>query len=175
MLRALDELRIDGVATTVPADVAILEHDDFVAGTHSTKWVEDVLDLSGVAAAPATASDDDGRIRSSVTAEVDGRRFDVAVWLPAGGGMAGAKPKRRSSHTGIAGSGTGEVTVPMQGTVVKVLVAVGDQVVEGQTVCILEAMKMENAVVADRAGTISELRVGAGDGVGAGDVVAVVA
>jgi acetyl-CoA/propionyl-CoA carboxylase biotin carboxyl carrier protein len=62
----------------------------------------------------------------------------------------------------------------MQGTVVKVLVAPGDVVEEGQTVVILEAMKMENSVVADRAGTIAELRVAAGDSVGAGDVVAVV-
>jgi len=62
----------------------------------------------------------------------------------------------------------------MQGTVVKVLVAVDDEVAEGQTICILEAMKMENSVVAERAGTVTELRVAAGDGVGAGDVVAVV-
>ena len=74
----------------------------------------------------------------------------------------------------MTGSGSGEVTVPMQGTVVKVLVAQGDVVEEGQTICILEAMKMENAVVADTAGTVAELRVAAGDGVGAGDVVAVI-
>jgi acetyl-CoA/propionyl-CoA carboxylase biotin carboxyl carrier protein len=62
----------------------------------------------------------------------------------------------------------------MQGTVVKVLVAVGDAVEDGQTVCILEAMKMENAVNAERAGTVTEVRVAAGDSVGGGDVVVVI-
>jgi acetyl-CoA/propionyl-CoA carboxylase biotin carboxyl carrier protein len=176
MLRALDETRVDGVATTLPADVAILSHPDFVAGTHSTKWVEDRLDLSGIGTAPPSDVELDGQVRKTVTAEVDGRRYEVDVWVPSGvGAAAGPRPARRGSHSGVGGSGTGEVTVPMQGTVVKVLVAEGDVVEEGQTICILEAMKMENAVVADRSGTIAELRVAAGDGVGAGDVVAVVA
>jgi acetyl-CoA/propionyl-CoA carboxylase biotin carboxyl carrier protein len=62
----------------------------------------------------------------------------------------------------------------MQGTIVKVLVAVGDKVEVGQTICLLEAMKMENAVAAEKDGVVKELRVGAGDSVGAGDVVAVI-
>jgi len=176
MLRALDETVVEGVATTIPADLAILSHPDFVAGTHSTKWVEEVLDLRDVASVAVTTPDEgDGAVRRTVTTEVDGRRYEVDVWLPAGGlGALATKPARRSAHAGVSGSGTGEVTVPMQGTVVKVLVAVGDEVAEGQTICILEAMKMENSVVAERAGTVTELRVAAGDGVGAGDVVAVV-
>ena len=178
MLRALDETRIEGVATTIPADVAILSHPEFVSADHSTKWVEERLDLGSVA--PIAAAGDvetDGRVRRSVTAEVGGRRYEVDLWLPVGGigGSAAAKPSRRASHAGISGGGSGEVMVPMQGTVVKVLVAVGDAVEEGQTVCILEAMKMENSVVADRAGAVAELRVAAGDAVGAGDVVAVIA
>ncbi len=48
MLRALDETVITGIATTIPADVAILTHPDFIAGRHSTRWVEDRLDLSGL-------------------------------------------------------------------------------------------------------------------------------
>jgi acetyl-CoA/propionyl-CoA carboxylase biotin carboxyl carrier protein len=62
----------------------------------------------------------------------------------------------------------------MQGTIVKVLVAVGDRVEAGQTLCILEAMKMENAVNAEKAGVVQEVRVAAGDSVGGGDVVAVI-
>jgi acetyl-CoA/propionyl-CoA carboxylase biotin carboxyl carrier protein len=62
----------------------------------------------------------------------------------------------------------------MQGTIVKVLVAVGDEVAEGQALCVLEAMKMENNIAADKSGTIAELKVAAGDSVGAGDVVAVI-
>ena len=72
----------------------------------------------------------------------------------------------------MAGSGT--VTVPMQGTIVKVLVAVGDTVEVGQTICVLEAMKMENAVNAEKAGVVAEIKVAAGDSVGGGDVVAVI-
>ena len=177
MLRALDETRVEGVATTIPADVAILSHPDFVAAEHSTRWVEERLDLSGVVAAVAPSDDEpDGRVRRAVTAEVDGRRYEVDVWLPGGGiGAAVAtKPSRKVSHDGVSGAGTGEVTVPMQGTVVKVVVAEGEAVEAGQTICILEAMKMENSVATERAGTVTELRVAAGDAVGAGDVVAVV-
>jgi acetyl-CoA/propionyl-CoA carboxylase biotin carboxyl carrier protein len=64
--------------------------------------------------------------------------------------------------------------VPMQGPIVKVVVAVGDEVEVGQTVCVLEAMKMENAVTAEKAGTVKEIRVTAGASVGPGDVVAVI-
>jgi len=177
MLRALDETHVVGVATTLPADVAILSHPDFVAGAHSTKWVEERLELDHVAGPPPSVDGElDGRVRRAVTAEVDGRRYEVDVWLPAGGiGAAVAtKPSRKVSHAGVSGSGTGEITVPMQGTVVKVLVAEGDAVEEGQTICILEAMKMENSVATERGGVVAELRVAAGDSVGAGDVVAVV-
>jgi acetyl-CoA/propionyl-CoA carboxylase biotin carboxyl carrier protein len=74
----------------------------------------------------------------------------------------------------MTGTGSGTVLVPMQGTIVKVLVAPGDSVEVGQTVCVLEAMKMENAINAERAGVIKEVRATAGDSVGAGDIVAVI-
>ncbi len=66
------------------------------------------------------------------------------------------------------------MTVPMQGTIVKVLVAVGDAVEAGDAVCVLEAMKMENNITAERSGTVTEVKVAAGDTVGAGDVVVVI-
>jgi acetyl-CoA/propionyl-CoA carboxylase biotin carboxyl carrier protein len=66
------------------------------------------------------------------------------------------------------------VTVPMQGTIVKVLVSEGDEVEAGQTVCVLEAMKMENNIAADKSGTVKEIKVAAGQSVGSGDVVVVI-
>jgi len=188
MLRAIEETRITGVATTLPADVAILSHPDFVSATHSTKWVEDVLDLSDVTAdtaepAPVAApvEDDVPMVQRDVTAEVDGRRFSLKLWvpdlgtvaLPRGAGAGAARPKRTAAAA-AAGSGSGQVAVPMQGTIVKVLVAVGDKVEVGQTICLLEAMKMENAVAAEKEGVVKEVRVSAGDPVGAGDIVAVI-
>jgi acetyl-CoA/propionyl-CoA carboxylase biotin carboxyl carrier protein len=179
MLRALGELDVRGVATTAPADVAILEHPDFVAATHSTKWVEDVLDLSGV----GTGSGGDdveapaGSVRRDTTVEVDGRRIEVSMWVPdpAKVGTLGGRPRRASAGPNASGGvGNGQVAVPMQGTIVKVLVAVGDSVEAGDTVCVLEAMKMENNVVADIAGTVAEVKVAVGDSVGSGDVVVVI-
>jgi acetyl-CoA/propionyl-CoA/long-chain acyl-CoA carboxylase, biotin carboxylase, biotin carboxyl carrier protein len=191
MLRALEETRIEGVATTIPADVAILSEPAFVEARHSTRWVEEKVDLSGISAetvAPAGPPPADGsepveRVLREVTAEVDGRRYSVKLWVPDVAGpatpAASAAPRKKAqaargsaSLQGAAASGS--VTVPMQGTIVKVLVAVGDQVEAGQTVCILEAMKMENSVNAERAGTVAEIRVAAGDSVGSGDVVAVI-
>ncbi len=183
MLRALREMRIDGIATTVPADVAILEHEDFHAGVHSTKWVEERLDLSATGSTPApAATEDDGeaKVRRDVDVEVNGKRFTVSVWAPplaagaASGGQAKSRPRRSGAGAVAASAGPGSVTVPMQGTIVKVLVEVGQAVEAGQTVCVLEAMKMENNIASDAAGTVKEVRVSPGDSVGSGDIVLVV-
>jgi acetyl-CoA/propionyl-CoA carboxylase biotin carboxyl carrier protein len=112
-----------------------------------------------------------------VTVEVDGRRYEVKLNVPDAAGAQGRKggsrqPGRRRAS--VTGTGSGTVMVPMQGTIVKVVVAVGDEVEVGQTVCVLEAMKMENAVTAEKAGTVKEIRVTAGASVGPGDVVAVI-
>jgi len=184
MLRAIAETRVAGVATTLPAHEAILSHADFAAAKHSTKWVEETLDLSGVVAepagvpAPAPSEDEVPTVQRDVTAEVDGRRFSVRLWVPdlgtaAAPGRGAGRPKRAAASA-VAGTGSGQVTVPMQGTIVKVLVSVGDVVEVGQAVCLLEAMKMENAVAAEKDGVVKEVRVSAGDSVGAGDVVAVI-
>ncbi len=177
MLRAIEETVIEGVATTLPADVAILEHDDFAEGRHSTKWVEETLDLSALSVNPLSAPPEaDGRVRRDVTAEIDGKRVSVSLWLPDvrdGGAGASPKPRRAHHHDGSAG-GDGQVQVPMQGTIVKVVVEVGAQVNVDDPIVILEAMKMENSVNADKAGTVTAIHVAAGDSVGAGDVVAVI-
>ena len=110
--------------------------------------------------------------------EIDGKRFMVAMWVPevaatAGGGGA-AKPRRRAAaSSGGAGGGSGQVAVPMQGTIVKILVEVGDTVAAGDSLLVLEAMKMENNINADVDGTVKEIKVAVGDSIGGGDVVVV--
>ena len=180
-VRALNEMTVEGVATTIPADVAILEHPDFAAVTHSTKWVEEVLDLSHIGAAPAAAPADGDTplVQRQTTVEVNGRRFDVKLWVPETAGVAAAPVKKKaarasSSGGGGAGGGSGQVSVPMQGTIVKVLVEVGQSVEAGQSVVVLEAMKMENQIEADKTGTVKAVNVKPGDTVGAGDVVVVI-
>ena len=117
--------------------------------------------------------------------EVNGKRFDVSMWVPESAGVAGRRragqgdrPQRGSAPGGRqragGAAGSGNVTVPMQGTIVKVLVEVGDTVEAGQAVVVLEAMKMENQITAERAGTVKEIKVAPGDTVGGGDVVAVI-
>ncbi len=181
-IRALKEMVVEGVATTIPADIAILEHSDFAAVTHSTKWVEEVLDLSHIESGPIVpASDDDAPlVQRQTTVEVNGRRFDVKLWVPESAGVAAATPARKkaarssSASGGGAGGGSGQIAVPMQGTIVKVLVEVGQAVEAGQSVVVLEAMKMENQIEADKTGTVKAINVKPGDTVGAGDVVVVI-
>ena len=177
-ITALREMRVSGVATTIPADIAILEHPDFAAVEHSTKWVEQTLDLSGVSAAPAAPPEGESEplVERTTTIEVNGRRFAVRMWVPETVGVAAAAPKRakRAGGGSSSGGGSGQVTVPMQGTIVKVLVEVGQAVEAGQAVVVLEAMKMENQISADVSGTIAEVKVSAGDTVGGGDTVVVI-
>ena len=179
-LRALNETTIEGVATTTTAAITILEHPDFAAVTHSTKWLEETVDLStiSVAAVAEVEDSDEPKIKRDVDVEVNGKRFSVSMWVPESTGTpSGATaPRARRSGRGASsgGSGSGDVTVPMQGTIVRVLVAVGDTVDVGDTIVVLEAMKMENNVAAEKAGTIKEIRVAEGDSVGGGDIVAVI-
>jgi acetyl-CoA/propionyl-CoA carboxylase biotin carboxyl carrier protein len=178
MLRAIEETSIEGVSTTLPADVLILTSEEFVRGTHSTKWVETSLDFSSLPASASPAiSIGEGHVRKDVTAEVNGRRVTVALWvsdnedeLPARPQSTALKP-RRQHHGGVVGSGSGIVIVPMQGTIVKVNVKEGQIVEAGETVVILEAMKMENAVNAEKSGIVKRVHVTTGDSVSAGDPV----
>lgn len=184
MIRALEETVIEGVATTIPAHLAILRHPDFIAGEHSTRWVEERLDLSTLAAPPAATpdaagEDDPPRVQRDVDVEVNGKRFQVRLWVPdvapavtaatRPAGPTRLRPGAGAQHGVVAGSGV--VAASMQGTIVKVLVAVGDEVEAEQPVCVLEAMKMENNINTQKAGKVSEVRVKTGDTVGAGDVL----
>ncbi|MHB1138772.1 MAG: acetyl-CoA carboxylase biotin carboxylase subunit, partial [Microthrixaceae bacterium] len=185
-IRALEEMVIEGVATTIPADLAILRHPDFAALTHSTKWVEDTLDLTGLAGAqgaPAEVDPEDPKVKRDVDVEVNGRKFSVSLYVPesqlapVGNGAAPvkARPKRGGAGGGgAAAAGSGKIAVPMQGTIVKVSVEVGQTVAKGDAVVVLEAMKMENNVASDVDGIVTEIKVESGASVTAGQVVVVI-
>jgi acetyl-CoA/propionyl-CoA carboxylase biotin carboxyl carrier protein len=190
--RAINEMVLEGIDTTLPAQLVILDNPDFRAGEHSTNWVDKgMIDLTGItsgrlggAEPEAEGEDVEPKVRRDVDVEVNGKRFAVAMWVPesslaaapaaSGGGAAKARPRRAGGASGGATAGTGTITAPMQGTIFKVEVAVGDEVAAGQVLCVLEAMKMENNVTADVAGTVAEIKVEPGQAVGSGDVLVVV-
>ena len=180
MLRALDEFEIEGVTTLLGFHRALLRHPCFVeAGTchgvvESEQLAEQARELShrttSVAASP------DGRVTGRVRAvELDGRRFDVTVLEPEPpwAELGRRRRERRRLGGGQAG-GRDAVVSPMQGTVLAVEVAEGDEVAAGQVLCIVEAMKMENEVHAHRDGVVTELSVAAGQPVTTGQVICIV-
>ncbi|HEV2756212.1 MAG TPA: biotin carboxylase N-terminal domain-containing protein [Actinomycetota bacterium] len=153
MLRALEEYRIEGVETTIPAHLALLREPSFVDGTHDTTTVESGGVLEQLAAPVEEAQD---------VLLVSGK--PVRLWNPAMAASAAA-----ATH---GASATGDLVAPMQGTILKVLVAEGDRVEAGQPVIVLEAMKMENSISAPLAGTVVEIGVRPGETAGAGQLLA---
>ena len=180
MLRALDEFVVDGVKTLIGFHKALLTHPCFIEGETCHGIVESELlaaraaeleDGRSVGASPAGAA-----LQESVRSiEVDGRRFEVRVLRPEPGYVELAR--RRSERTrgpGAAGAGRDAVVSPMQGTVLALEVAEGDEVEAGQVLCVVEAMKMENEVHAHRSGRVRELSVTPGQPVTTGQVICVV-
>ncbi|AYJ33795.1 acetyl/propionyl/methylcrotonyl-CoA carboxylase subunit alpha [Corynebacterium xerosis] len=178
--RALDEYNVEGLATVIPFHRHIVENPAFVGDGEKfdvyTKWIEEEWDNPIQPYAGDSEVDEDEAVPSQkVTVEIDGRRVEVALPgdLALGGGAGGARKKakkRRSGGAKKAASGDA-VVAPMQGTVIKVEVGEGQEVAEGDTVVVLEAMKMENPVKAHKAGTVTGLAAEAGAGVGKGDVL----
>ncbi|HEY4607377.1 MAG TPA: biotin/lipoyl-containing protein, partial [Acidimicrobiia bacterium] len=175
--RALEEFRVRGVASTIPAHLAVLSHPDFVEGKHHTRWMEETVVLAELTPDPmAFLPEEEELARRDITVEVGGRRFTVSYWAPeptAAGSTIRRRPPRLSA-SGPAGPSDGVVAAPMQGTIVKVHVAAGAKVREGDAICVLEAMKMENEVTAPNSGEVVDLRVQPGDTVTAGQVIAII-
>jgi acetyl-CoA/propionyl-CoA carboxylase, biotin carboxylase, biotin carboxyl carrier protein len=191
MLRALEEFEIGGVTTLIGFHVALLEHACFAEGatchgvveseqlaqraqevserlSHRTTSVVGGSDGALGAAAPDT-------VERALTAEVDGRRYRVTVSAPEPPHAGLARRRRERERGGGAHAAARDAVVtPMQGTVLAVEVAEGDEVSPGQVICVVEAMKMENEITAHRAGLVTELSVEAGQSVSTGQVICVV-
>jgi acetyl-CoA/propionyl-CoA carboxylase, biotin carboxylase, biotin carboxyl carrier protein len=177
MLRALSEFVIEGVPSLVGFHRALLEHPCFAAGETCRSPVES-QELAALAAelcpsSGAMAVSGTMDARTSVV-ELDGRRAEVRVLVPEPPFRELARRRRERATAGHSGAGRDAVVSPMQGTVLAVEVADGEEVVAGQVVCVVEAMKMENEITAHRDGTVGELSVEPGSPVSAGQVICVV-
>ncbi|WP_248518293.1 acetyl-CoA carboxylase biotin carboxylase subunit [Salinarchaeum laminariae] len=191
-LRALREYEIEGITTIIPFHRLMMADEAFIDGTHTTKYLDEELDHARIEEAQrqwgpeedaGDAATDEETVTREFTVEVNGKRFEVNLEEegapPIAAGAVDASGGERPDHVGqddggSSGVGDGEsISAEMQGTILEVSVDEGDEVASGDVVCVLEAMKMENDVVADTGGTVSEVRIAEGDSVDMGDVLIV--
>src|SRR5436190_216187 len=189
MLRALDEFWIEGPTTLIGFHKALVSHPCFVAGETCHGVVESdelatraaELAWASPAALPSNSllQGTTGPVPTTErvrTVEVDGRRFEVRLSEPEPEWRALARRRRDRVGQGGAGVGGSDAVVsPMQGTVLSVPVADGDEVAAGQVICVVEAMKMENEVHAHGAGTVRSLSVEVGQPVATGQLICEIA
>ncbi len=196
MVRALGEYQIEGLKTLLPFHQAILQTRQWHDAETCRDLIEDRDWLKQLAfpkpAEKPEAGEAGDAVEQSYTVEVSGKRFDVKVIGPplAGGALNGAapavvpeaataatrRPPRRSEKARAGGGGGGGDTLasPLQGTVLKVAVEQGAEVLEGALVAVIEAMKMENEITAHKTGVVSELPIAVGSSVASGDTLAVI-
>jgi acetyl-CoA/propionyl-CoA carboxylase biotin carboxyl carrier protein len=186
MLRALGEYDTGGLTTLIPFHKAILATEQWARGETCRDLMEDREWLKTTAPEEATApapSDDGGEVVArDYKVEVSGKLFDVKVIgeAPAGGvaapAAAGKKqaPKRERKGGGGPSASSEALPSPLQGTVLKVAVEQGAEVSEGDLICVIEAMKMENEITAHRSGKVEELPISVGAAVSSGDTLAVI-
>ena len=191
--RALSEFDIEGIPTIIPFHRLMLEDERFVDSTHTTKYLDQHLDTSRLEQAQekwgtesdAAAGDDEEIIEREFTVEVNGKRFQVNLEeraevaanrpsRPASGSAGGGSSGGGSSGGGQQITAEGEtINAEMQGTILEVNVDEGDEVEAGDVICVLEAMKMENDVIAERGGTVEQVAVEEGQSVNQGDPLVV--
>jgi acetyl-CoA/propionyl-CoA carboxylase biotin carboxyl carrier protein len=181
MLRALDEYEVGGVTTLLGFHRALLEHPCFVSG-ETCHGVVESKELAGRAdqlshQKTTLAASPDGRLRERVSSvELDGRLYEVKALVPEPPFAELARRRRERTGRGAHhGAAKDAVVTPMQGTVLAVEVADGDDVHAGQVICIVEAMKMENEITAHRDGSVSELSIEPGQPVTTGQVICIIA
>jgi acetyl-CoA/propionyl-CoA carboxylase biotin carboxyl carrier protein len=177
--RALDEFEVAGLPTVLPFHRKVVRDPAFTAedGVFGvfTRWIETefaggIPPWDGELEAPKPAE-----ARHTVVVEVAGKRLEVSlpdriVAAPGAVGRPAAVPPSRRSHapTVVAGASGNAVKSPMQATIVKVAVEDGQQVVKGDLVVVLEAMKMEQPIQAHKDGVIGAINATAGSTVSAG-------
>jgi acetyl-CoA/propionyl-CoA carboxylase biotin carboxyl carrier protein len=188
MLRALDEYEIEGLKTLIPFHKALLRTEQWAKGETCRDLLEDkawlkTLAFDKPAAAKTGEEGEPEKVEQTYTVEVSGQRFDVkVVGAPFGGGVAlngsapagQTAPKRSTRAKSASAGGPDTLDSPLQGNMWKVLVKQGDTVAEGQILCIIEAMKMENEITAHKAGTIAELPITEGEPINAGAPIATI-
>jgi acetyl-CoA/propionyl-CoA carboxylase biotin carboxyl carrier protein len=183
MLRALDEYEIGGLTTLIPFHKALLATDQWRDGETCRDLMEDrdwLKTTAPEAVAEPAGEEKPELLERDYKVEVSGKLFDVKVIGEAVAGAAAAAaggkrpPKRERKGGGAAGASSESLPSPLQGTVLKVAVEQGAAVAEGDLICVIEAMKMENEIVAHRAGKVEELNVAEGAAVSSGDVLAVI-
>src|SRR4051812_5390265 len=184
MLRALGEYVIEDLKTLIPFHQAIMATDQWANAETCRDLVEDRDWLKQLAfPKPAPKEDEDGEPVEELTyqVEVSGKRFDVkvrgkavapAAAGPAANGASATPRPKRSERSGGGGGGPDLLESPLQGNMWKVLVEQGQTVEEGQLLCIIEAMKMENEITAHKAGKLEELLVKEGEPVQSGAPIA---
>jgi acetyl-CoA/propionyl-CoA carboxylase biotin carboxyl carrier protein len=186
MLRALGEYEIEGLKTLIPFHQALLATEQWAKGETCRDLLEDKQWLKALAfekAAPAPEGEEEPKVEQTYSVEVSGKRFDVRVVGPpfaaGAGAMNGSAPAarqapRRGERKSSSGGGPDTLEAPLQGNMWKVLVKQGDVVEEGQLLCIIEAMKMENEITAHKAGRITELPIEEGAPIQAGAPIATI-
>jgi acetyl-CoA/propionyl-CoA carboxylase biotin carboxyl carrier protein len=183
MLRALDEYDTGGLQTLIPFHKTILRTEQWAKGETCRDLMEDTDWLKSTApeeaAAPEPSEEGAEIVTRDYKVEVSGKLFDVKVIGEAGAGAAAAPagggkkpPKRDRAAAGGSASSSEALPSPLQGTILKVAVAEGAEVSEGDLICVIEAMKMENEITAHRAGKVTELPISDGASVTSGDLLA---
>jgi acetyl-CoA/propionyl-CoA carboxylase biotin carboxyl carrier protein len=184
MLRALGEYEVGGLTTLIPFHKAILATEQWARGETCRDLMEDREWLKSTAPEEVAAPEvEQGAelVSRDYKVEVSGKLFDVKVTgaqLGAGaaGPAAGGKkpPKRERRAGGGSGASSAALPSPLQGTIFKVAVEQGAEVSEGDLICVIEAMKMENEITAHRSGKVTSLNVEVGAAVNSGDVLAII-
>jgi acetyl-CoA/propionyl-CoA carboxylase, biotin carboxylase, biotin carboxyl carrier protein len=182
MLRALGEYEIGGLTTLIPFHKAILATKQWAEGETCRDLMEDrewLKSTAPEAAAPAAAEGIGEALARDYKVEVSGRLFDVKVIGEAIAGSTspatGRRPPVRERKSGGGSAASSEsLPSPLQGTVLKVAVEQGATVEEGDLICVIEAMKMENEITAHRSGKLTSLNVAEGAAISSGDVIAVI-